>query len=280
MSGKCKVGPYVLVLGLAWPFGVQASDGDAGPDQYICATQTAISASALTTGETGSWSVVSGAATFTPANSPGSFVSGLAIGENILQWTVLLNGSPSSTDQVTITVYDPSAAPAHAGPDITVCVDQPTAVMQAAPVGFPVLGNWTVISGVATITSPTTAQTTVICSGLGQVVLQWTVFNGPCGETSDQVTISVEDCQTGMLDHVDQLAIVCVDEQTRVVNMTHAKAGAQAVLLDASGRRTMAATVDASGVLRFSVAALPVGWYVVHVVGRDGPQLLRFLLSH
>jgi hypothetical protein len=94
-------------------FGLQAtvlaSDGDAGPDQYICGTQTILSASPLTQGETGTWSVVSGFAMFSPTNTPGTFATGLLVGENVLQWTVLLNGSLASTDQVTITVYDPQA---------------------------------------------------------------------------------------------------------------------------------------------------------------------------
>lgn len=261
------------------PSGVLASDGDAGPDQYLCTTQTVLSASPLTQGEGGTWSVVSGAAIFSPANSPASIVSGLAVGENILQWTVLLNGSPSSVDQVTITVYDPGAPPANAGPDVTICIDQPTAVMQAAPVNYPILGSWTVISGSANIASPSNAQTAMTFAGLGQVTLLWTVYNGPCTETSDQVVINVEDCQTGVGAYAERSAVLRFDDVEQVVRVTDAPGGASVVLVDAVGRIIASANPDDTGALRLSMNGSPAGWYAVRLQGPDGEQLLRFLLA-
>ncbi len=270
---------HVVLLALLCPLGVQASDGDAGPDQYICATQTILAASVLTQGETGTWAVVAGTATFLPLNSPGSFVTGLAVGENTLQWTVFLNGSPVSSDQVTITVYDPSAAPANAGPDVTICIDQPSTLLQAAPVALPVLGNWTVTSGNATIASPSQAQTMVTCSGLGPVSLLWTVFNGPCGESSDPLVIHVEDCQTGVGQHAAQDAVLRLDAGARMVNITGAVTGTRALLMDAVGKRLAVFSVGAAGDLQVSLAALPGGWYALRLECHSSSQLLRFLVA-
>lgn len=273
----------LLILTTCFAFGPRsgllASDGDAGPDQYLCTTQTVLSASPLTQGEGGTWSVVSGAATFSPVNSPASIVSGLAVGENILLWTVLLNGSPSSVDQVTITVYDPGAPPANAGPDLTICIDQPTAMMQAAPVNYPILGSWTVISGTANIASPSNAQTAVTFAGLGQVTLLWTVYNGPCAETTDQVVINVEDCQTGVGAYAERSAVLRFDDVEQVVRITDAPGGASVVLVDAVGRTIASTNTDVTGGQRMSVAGLPVGFYAVRLQGTGRPQLLRFLVA-
>jgi hypothetical protein len=268
-----------LCFSLAITAGLQASDGDAGPDQYLCGTQAILGASPLTPGETGAWAVVSGAATFSPANSPSSIVSGLSIGENILQWTVFINGFPASSDQVTITVYDPGAPAANAGPDVLTCIDEPTVVLQAAPVVYPILGNWTVTTGSATIASPSNAQTAVTCAGLGSVTLLWTVYNGPCGVTSDQVMIQVEDCQTGLGEHLNGSAVLRFDEAQRLVRIADAPGGSAVLLVDAVGRIIATANTDDTGALGLSVEGFAVGWYAVRLQGAGRAQLLRFLLA-
>ncbi len=279
MSRSLKPVLLTTFFALTLPTGLLASDGDAGPDQFLCGTQAILGASPLTQGETGAWAVVSGAATFSPANSPGSIVSGLAIGENILQWTVFINGFPASSDQVTITVYDPGAPPANAGPDVLTCIDEPTVVLQAAPVVYPILGNWTVTTGSATIASPSMAQTAVTCAGLGSVTLLWTVYNGPCGETSDQVMIQVEDCQTGLGEQVNGSAVLRFDEAQRVVRISDAVSGSSVLLVDAVGRILANTNTDDTGALLMSVEGFPVGWYAVRVQVAGRAQLLRFLLA-
>jgi hypothetical protein len=143
-----------------------------------------------------------------------------------------------------------------------------------------VVGSWSVISGNATIASPTQALTTVTFAGLGPVSLLWTVYNGPCGETSDQVTINVADCGTGVGDHTVTGPVMRFDPEARTVVLSGAGARAGVVLLDAMGRQIATTTVDGNGVLRWSMAGLPAGWYTVHVEDPAHARLLRFLLAH
>ncbi len=81
----------------------------AGPDQLICGTyETVFDANAPVIG-TGTWTVLSGTAVFADANDPGTSVSGLSLGENVLVWTLDPgNACGPSNDEVVITVGDPA----------------------------------------------------------------------------------------------------------------------------------------------------------------------------
>jgi hypothetical protein len=136
-----------------------------------------------------------------------------------------------------------------------------------------------VTSGSATIASPSNAQTAVSCAGLGPVTLLWTVYNGPCGETSDQVMIQVEDCQTGLGEHVNGSAVLRFDEARRVVRITAAPGGSAVLLVDAMGRIIATANTDDTGALGLSVEGFPAGWYAVRLQDAGRAQLLRFLLA-
>lgn len=89
-----------------------------------------------------------------------------------------------------ITVY---AAPstADAGPDqTTICGT--TATLGAAT---PTIGNgsWSVISGPGTVTTPGSANSGVTGLVAGSpTTLRWTVTNGPCATSTDDVVLSVE----------------------------------------------------------------------------------------
>ncbi|MCF6361551.1 MAG: T9SS type A sorting domain-containing protein [Cyclobacteriaceae bacterium] len=77
------------------------SDDEACPDEFV-----ALNGNTAQTGETGTWSVVSGSGSFTNVNSNTSQVSGLTVGANTLRWTISDNGSNCSNkiDEVIITV--------------------------------------------------------------------------------------------------------------------------------------------------------------------------------
>jgi gliding motility-associated-like protein len=71
----------------------------AGPDQTLCSvTATTLAA---TSPATGTWSIISGSATFANVNSPTSGVTGLSNGVNVLRWTA---SDLSCFDEVSITV--------------------------------------------------------------------------------------------------------------------------------------------------------------------------------
>ncbi len=79
---------------------------NAGPDktlEYVFITTLEAS---LLSNETGAWSILSGEGNFTSVNDPGTVVSNLSPGANILVWTVTSGICPSVSDQVVITVND------------------------------------------------------------------------------------------------------------------------------------------------------------------------------
>jgi hypothetical protein len=137
-------------------FNASSQTANAGPDQSLCSTNpsTTLAANNVTFPGTGQWTVVQGTATFANASSPSTTVSGLSIGTNVLQWTIN-NGpcAPSTTsDQVTILVYNNAQAPANAGPDFTACTSQGSITLTGTSFTFPATGTWALVSGSATIT--------------------------------------------------------------------------------------------------------------------------------
>ena len=73
---------------------------DAGPDQSICGASVTLNAETVT--GTGSWSLVSGSGSFDDATDPDVWVSGLALGENVFQWTTTDGLCGDGFDVVTV----------------------------------------------------------------------------------------------------------------------------------------------------------------------------------
>ena len=79
---------------------------DAGSDQeYIGIYETYLEAS-LGPNEKGAWSVIDGHGIFQSPQEPGTFVSGLEIGDNIFNWQVTNSVCPEVSDQVLIRIHD------------------------------------------------------------------------------------------------------------------------------------------------------------------------------
>ncbi|QQR87729.1 MAG: gliding motility-associated C-terminal domain-containing protein [Flavobacteriales bacterium] len=179
-------------------FDDQQADASAGPDQNLCTPNinATMAGNAITAPAIGTWTLVSGAGTITDANDPTTVISNLGIGENVFAWTIdngpCANGITSDT--VHIFLYDETNANADAGPDQEICTPQSSVTLAGSPVTFPAVGTWTVVSGTAFLADVNDPLT--ICTGLGvgEVILEWTVNNGPCGvPTTDQVSIFIFD---------------------------------------------------------------------------------------
>ncbi len=158
---------------------------DAGSAQTVCADNTTLSATAATIG-TGTWTVISGSGTFGNANDEGTTVTGLTAGANVFRWTTSNGSCPTSTDEVTIT-SEQVPTTAAAGTDQTLCADNTTLNGNSPTIGT---GQWTLISGTATITTDTDENTTVTGIAVGTTVLRWTISNGSCPASTDEVTIT------------------------------------------------------------------------------------------
>jgi gliding motility-associated-like protein len=157
----------------------------AGPDQEVCGNSATLAGNTPVVG-TGLWTLVSGTGTITDPSSPTSTVTGLGTGANVFQWTISNGACTPSSSQVTITsVANPTSA--NAGPDQSLCASSATLAGNTPTVGT---GVWTLVSGSGTITTPSSPNSTVTGLGAGSNVFQWTISNGPCPSSSDQVTIT------------------------------------------------------------------------------------------
>jgi gliding motility-associated-like protein len=164
-----------------------AFSADAGPDQIICQPQTQLAA-ILPLGSTGVWSFVSGSGTLNDINDPSTVLQELSIGTVVLKWTVT-TGACIDSALVTITFSQfPDAA--NAGPDQTICSDQTVLDANNPEVGN---GQWSVITGSALFADANQNNTSVSGLSLGVNVLQWTVSNGACPPSTDQLVIIRED---------------------------------------------------------------------------------------
>ena len=169
---------------------------NAGADQQLCTpvTSTTLTGSNLIFPAVGVWTLISGSGTIANPTNPTTAISGLSVGANVFQWQVN-NGAcanPITSDQVTVFLYDDQAPAANAGPDIDVCTPTSSVSMAAnTPIGVAV-GTWTLTGGAGgTVTDANSPNTTITGLPVGTHTYAWTIVNGNCSTTSDEVTIRV-----------------------------------------------------------------------------------------
>ncbi|MFN8295035.1 MAG: gliding motility-associated C-terminal domain-containing protein [Chitinophagales bacterium] len=169
---------------------------DAGNDTSFCnVTSFALSGSLPSSGETGTWSVLSGPTgySFSPnPNTPNAILLNASPGQYVLRWTIS-NTNCSSSDIKNVFNYAlPSAA--NAGADQNVCFESATLRGNTPFVG---IGTWTQITGpsIATIAAKNNPVTSV--SGLnavGTYKFTWTITNGgACNSNKDTVSFVVSE---------------------------------------------------------------------------------------
>ncbi|MBT8195164.1 MAG: hypothetical protein KJO64_01955, partial [Bacteroidia bacterium] len=234
-----------------------ATPSIAGTDQYLCNTATAtLSGNAPAVGETGTWSVIYGSATVTSINSNTSGVTGLSANDSsILVWTIdpQYGGCPSTTDTVVLYV-DPNTTIANAGADQNIC-NLTTATLDGNAVGTGESGLWTLIGGVASITTPSSPTSGLTGLVVGDsAILVWTISSefGGCSSTSDTVYINVDPNTTVANAGADQ----------NLCNITTATLGGNAPAVGESGLWTVlsgTATFADSSIFNTGVSGLTIG---------------------
>ncbi|HZB13725.1 MAG TPA: hypothetical protein VE467_11875, partial [Chryseolinea sp.] len=159
----------------------------AGSDQTACLSAT-LAGNAPVVG-TGQWTVVSGlGGSFALNTDPTTLFSGTAGNTYVLQWTISNGVCTPSSDQVTIKLDADPAPVADAGTAQVLCATSTTLAANAATTG---IGTWTVISGAGGSFVNVNSPTTVFNGVTGTVYdLRWTISNGVCPSTSDNVTIT------------------------------------------------------------------------------------------
>jgi hypothetical protein len=120
-------------------------------------------------------------------NNPDStyFDLAAAVPAGTYSLSVIANGIASDTVAF---VYTPAPTTAYAGANQNLCDVSATNLNGNSPtVGT---GLWTLVSGSGIITNPTSPTSGVTGLGAGANVFQWTISNGSCTPSSDQVTIN------------------------------------------------------------------------------------------
>jgi len=172
----------------------------ANSDQAICAT-TATLAGNIPASGTGLWTLISGAGTITTPSSPTSGLTALGVGANTFRWTISNAPCASTTDDVIITRSDlPTIAAAGVDQNLA-CVTTATLAGNTPAIGT---GSWSLVSGTATITTPSSPNSGV--TGLvppGTVTLRWTISNSPCTASTDDVIITTASCCVSFVDARD-----------------------------------------------------------------------------
>jgi gliding motility-associated-like protein len=177
-NGTCSAFDEVSITRTNLP-----SQANAGTDQQVCSNTALLSATQPTEG-IGTWTVLSGIATFTDSNNPNDQISDLSVGTNELVWTITSGVCPASKDTVVIIVNENPINP-DAGIDQELCADASTLNAIPASIG---IGTWSVISGSATISNPNDPNSAIIDLSAGENVFRWTIVNGAC-IAFDQVSI-------------------------------------------------------------------------------------------
>jgi len=112
----------------------------------------------------------------------------------VFEWTVDNGACGTTTDQVSLFVFDGSLLGAEAGADQSYCQDTTTTALEAVPVGGTATTFWSLVSGTGTFADASDPVTLVSGLGLGYNAFVWTVDNGACGTTTDTMFVELKDC--------------------------------------------------------------------------------------
>ncbi|HRH64042.1 MAG TPA: gliding motility-associated C-terminal domain-containing protein, partial [Bacteroidia bacterium] len=162
---------------------------NAGTNQNYCINSNAITLNGnVPTIGTGTWSLLSGSATIDNVSQANSNIQVADSGNYIFNWTIT-NGVCQSSSSTTIHI-DALPSPANAGADIT--ANTPAVFLNAE---IPQIGTgaWLLYQGTGTISDINNPTTQVSGLTQGTTVLSWTVSNGACAYSADEITISYLD---------------------------------------------------------------------------------------
>src|SRR5207237_1315712 len=124
-------------------------------------------------------------------------------GVYVFRWTISNGVCASSTDDVQITIY---ALPttSNAGSDQSLCNVTSATFAGNSPVTG--TGAWSLISGPnsPTITAPSSATSTLTGMVTGIYVFRWTISNGVCASSTDDVQITIYALPTTSNAGIDQ----------------------------------------------------------------------------
>lgn len=157
-----------------------------GANQVICNSVATLTATAPAFG-TGTWSVLSGPGTIASPTSANTSISGLLQGQTTLvEWRVTNGPCQYNADTMSISYSYPPTTSA-AGNDTSVCDSTVVLHGNTPTIGT---GTWTVQSGSGTFANANSPTTTVTGLSPGANVFRWSISNGTCLASNDNVTIT------------------------------------------------------------------------------------------
>jgi hypothetical protein len=245
---------------------------NAGPDQELCDENAFLEGNDPGAGETGTWSIVSGLATIDDPTDPNSQITAQGPGVIVLRWTIT-DGTNTTTDDVAIWIYDADAPQAYGGEDVVIQIPQTYVVLQAGPFSWPTTCVWTLVAGTGTIGAPNEATTYYSGAGLGLNILQWTCDNGPCGISTDEVVITVEEAMAlGWRPELSGIVVV-FDPHNERLSITAPENIDRVIITDQMGRLVLDRSVNTRSA-SLDISQLPVGVYTLRAKtsGADGSE--------
>lgn len=200
LSAATGIDPYtatrlgLVTAGTLGVFSATPTVANAGNDVAVCANSALLSAETPTRG-TGTWSVQSGTGgTLGDIHAPNTLFSGITGQTYTLHWTVddPLSLWMSSTDVLKVTLGTTVAA--EAGGNQAICAYE---MATLAASGSNVSTTWSIVGGpsasVAQFDDPTADDAVFTpAGGAGTYTLRWTVDNGPCPATTDEMQVLVK----------------------------------------------------------------------------------------
>jgi hypothetical protein len=165
-----------------------------------------------------------------------------------------------------------------AGPDSTLCSANPTMLLQADPLPPLTLGLWSVSSGTATVASVGDPNSSVTVQN-GPATLVWTMYNGACGELTDQVVLSVQTCAVGIAQTPQTVTGVRYDAQQQRILIEGLPPESEVEVFDALGRSVGIAR-NVQGVFAMPMQQREEGVYLVRVGSSAGRLVRRVHVQH
>ena len=171
---------------------------DAGAGGDVCDIANAFATSAIPATGTGTWSNQTpavGNAIFADPNDETTNINVSAYGTYTFRWTDV-NGTCIDFDEITVTFHE-NPTIADAGPDIAQCNNGSFNMAANTPIMG--TGTWTEVGGPSGITITDTSDPTTTITGLSignSATLRWTITNGTCPDSFDEVTITNDEQPT------------------------------------------------------------------------------------
>jgi hypothetical protein len=192
-NGTCPSSSDDVAIGFD-PVGVTPSN--AGADQSQCNNGSFTLAGNVPTSGTGQWTIVGPVhgANITSPTLNNSTVTGLVLGKSVtLRWSITNGASCTSTDDVVLSNND-NPTTANAGADNAACGTSITLAANAPTVGT---GAWSIASGGAGSFVDATDPASGFSGTQGNTyTLRWTISNGACSPSTDDVIIKLDNPPT------------------------------------------------------------------------------------